>query len=421
MKGFLKDFQNLGKKKNNNTIRGGGQSLGGSKPGTIIPISIPEHGSIGVQLENTREGSAIVAKVMDGSTASKAGLKRGDVICHSQTNGTKEMAYRQFLDMAKSDSRPLIFDVRRVESGVGHGSGSGGMRADSYAKRQAVIAAAMARDKENKQKKKPISKLSKELTPEERDKIERQKLENEKKNTSIWTSSNEPMTHEAREAVRIAKNDEAKHVQELGYNPYEAARSTGKQGANATVAAKHGTMNATQGAPAPSGSGGGGGSGGGQSRATSSGSGSSNNTNLAKQTTSSSTSSLPDLNDLTPIDTEFDEAFTTLITHNVSTPAQKQGLSKSLRIMKKLILNAITEGQTDDKKRMVRISNPNKLIQAAINDLDGAIQLMLSVGFIVGENDDDDSETYLIFPPGDTGPPWLSDALDRMEQYEKGL
>lgn len=406
MKGFLgqlqKDFQGLGKKKQSNN-RGGGQSLGGSKPGVIIPVSIAAPGSIGVQLENTREGSAIIAKVTDGSSAALAGLKRGDVICHSQTDGKNEMLYRQFLDLCRSDQRPLIFDVRRVESSVAVGKGDN-MRADNYARRKAVMAAALARDEQNKLKKKPISK-SKELSMEEKQKIQQQRMENEKKNASVC---HEPKTHEAREAVRIAKKDEAKHVQELGYNPYEAARSTGKQGANATVSVKHGSIEAgslNSGTP----------------NSTSAGNSKSSKTNNPKQsvstTTSSSTTSLPHPNDLTPIDTEFDEAFVTIITHNQSSPPEK--LSKSLRIMNKLILNAITEGQTDDKKRMVRISNPNKLIQAAINDLDGAIQLMLSVGFTIGEYED--SETYLMFPPGDTGPPWLSDALDRMEQYEKGL
>ncbi len=403
MKGFFgkiqKDLENLGGNKKQQ-IRGGGRSLGGSKPGTVIPISIAAPGSIGVQLENTREGAAIIGKVTEGSTAEAAGLRRGDVICHAQTDGKREMVYRQFLDMVRSDQRPLTFDVRRVESATVLNGDK--IRADTYAKRQAVIAAAEARDKTNKQKKKPISKF-KELSMEEKDKIEQQKLENERRNASI---SHEPKTEEARAAVRLAKNDEVKHVEKLGYNPYEAARSTGKQGANATVAVKHGNIQGNEGASG-----------------TLSSDSSGGNTNKPKPsnststTTSKSTSSLPNPNELKPINEEFDEAFLTLILHNESNPSEK--LAKSLRIMKKLILNAITEGQTDDKKRMVRISNPNKLIQAAINDLDGAIQLMLSVGFTIGEQED--SETYLIFPPGNTGPDWLSDALDRMEQYEKGL
>ncbi len=410
MKGLFgkiqKDFEALGGKKKQQN-RGGGQSLGGSKPGTVISISIAAPGSIGVQLENTKEGAAIIGKVMEGSSAESAGLKRGDVVCHSQTDGKREMVYRQFLEMCKSNQRPLTFDVRRVENGTVLNGDN--IRADAYAKRQAVIAAAMARDKQSKQKKKPISKF-KELSMEEKDKIEQQKLENEKKNALI---SHEPRTKEAMEAVRIAKNDEVKHVEQLGYNPYEAARSTGKQGANATVAVKHGNIQANEGTTS---------SGAPNSTTGNSGSGSGSvNKNKPKPSTSTSTStsttSLPNPNELAPINEEFDEAFTTLIIHNESNQSDK--ISKSLRIVKKLILNAITEGQTDDKKRMVRISNPNKLIQAAINDLDGAIQLMLSVGFTIGEQED--SETYLIFPPGNTGPDWLSDALDRMEQYEKGL
>ena len=213
--------------------------------------------------------------------------------------------------------------------------------------------------------------------------------------------SKEPMSNEARKAVEAAKIDEAEHVAKLGYNPYEAARSTGKQGAVATASAKHGSIGAPEvNMPKSKGSG---------TATVVSGSKSSSSAPTKKSTTSEN----PHPNLLTPIDPAFDVAFTTLITGSES-PAE---LSKSLRIMRKLINNAITDGQTDEKKRLVRISNPNKHIQAAINDQDGAIELMLSTGFSIGERDED-NETYLIYPEGDSGPSWLPDALERLEQYE---
>jgi len=401
MKGFLGKIQKdlgIGPKRNNN--RGGGQSLGGKKAGTIISVSISAPGSIGIQLENTSEGHAIIGKVVAGSAAELAGLQRGDIVCFPHTDGAREMEYRRFLDMAKSTVRPMVFDVRRVEINVASNSNQG--RADTYARKQAVIAAAEARDKKNKVQKKPIGK-SRELTAEEREKIQKKRDENEKINAIYMTK--EPMSDEARKAVESAKMDEAKHVAKLGYNPYEAARSTGKQGAVATASAKHGSIDAPE-----------------ANISTSKRSGTVGNTatgvsgskkSSSVPTKKSTTSENPHPNLLTPIDPTFDVAFTTLVTTSES-PAE---LTKSLRIMRKLINNAVTDGQTDEKKRLVRISNPNKHIQAAINEQDGAIELMLSTGFSIGEKDED-GETYLIYPEGDSGPSWLPDALERLEQYE---
>ena len=88
--------------------------------------------------------------------------------------------------------------------------------------------------------------------------------------------------------------------------------------------------------------------------------------------------------------------------------------------MRKLIANATAPNldDVDDNKRKVRISNPNKHIQAAVNDMNGALDVMFSVGFIMSE-DEVDSETYLVYPPGDA-PSWLTAALQRMAQYESG-
>jgi hypothetical protein len=99
---------------------------------------------------------------------------------------------------------------------------------------------------------------------------------------------------------------------------------------------------------------------------------------------------------------------------------QDESLAKSIRIIRKLIVNATTEGGTDEKKRKVRISNANKLIQEAINDMNGALDVMMSVGFVITENEED-SETYLVYPPGNNGPEWLQKALDRLEEYERQL
>ena len=53
------------------------------------------------------EGTAIVARVVEGSQAEAAGLERGDVLCFAGSNGQEEIMYDMFLQLAASDQRPL--------------------------------------------------------------------------------------------------------------------------------------------------------------------------------------------------------------------------------------------------------------------------------------------------------------------------
>jgi len=471
MKGFLDKLQNNKPNKKNhefknpfaskkNQDRGGGKSLGGSKPGKILSFTITDPGPIGVILENTREGSAIIASVAHGSQAQTVGLMRGDVICFQEEqddatgngngNGKNEIPYKIFLEMVKSSTlRPLNFNIRRIESSASaaaaststsghssHGSttsnsnsgfGMNGIRADEQARRQAVIAAAEARDKQNKFKKKPIRKggLASELTTEQKKKIQQQRDQLEIKNATQL--SNAPLTNESKKAVEAAKQNEAMHAQQLGYNPYETMKGTGQQGSAAVTSLHHGSLDA---GPGGSGSGNGSASGSG-SKGGSAASKATNVVNSQKKKPSSSSLQMQS------IDPTFDEAFTTLITTNDN----KETIIKSLRIMRKLIINATTvatgerEGdqqqqqQQSQEKKRVRISNPNKHIEAAIHHTEGALDLMMSVGFIIMEMDhDEDSETYLMYQyqtetefGNEEFPKWLNKALAQMEEYENNL
>ena len=114
----------------------------------------------------------------------------------------------------------------------------------------------------------------------------------------------------------------------------------------------------------------------------------------------------------------FERAYETVVTHNENT-AVVHGFS----IMRKLITNATTKGQqvADDpdkaaKFRRVRLTNAK--IKAAIVDVEGALDLMLAVGFQLTVEDDAPDDSFLVFLPGDPGPDWLATALKRMEAYE---
>lgn len=281
------------------------------------------------------------------------------------------------------------------------------LRADADIRRQAVIAAAEQRDRKNKARKKPIPKKKggkavAELTPEELQKIDLQKEENMKRNAIHM--ANKPLSEEAKKAVEAAKKDEVDHTNQLGYNPYEVRKVTAGQAATASVAMTHGSIKG--------GDGGDGGAGG-------------TSTSRASATTrpAATTSSIPAVRpppdsliaaeDLISksVNQAFDEAF-----HAVVTTNSNEKVPKSLRIMKKLIVNATTSSP-DDPKRKVRISEPNNLIQTCIIDINGAFELMMSVGFVLTEAE---GKTFLVFDEGMNGgaPSWLDDALEKMEKYQ---
>ncbi|KAL3811669.1 hypothetical protein ACHAXA_002763 [Cyclostephanos tholiformis] len=356
--------------------RGGGQSLGGSKPGVVLPMCFDQPGPLGLEVEKSKSfrASAIIAGVVPKSHAERVGLKRGDIVCHPKSNGEREIPYDQFVSMAKSTMRPLRFDVRRIESSILSGGDArpgsgGGVSADAYARKQAVIAAAEARDAKHKATQRPISRTEKRMEPKQE-----QRYVNDQTNDS----------EETRRAVAAAKQSEKEVALKLGYNPYETKAMTSGQARTAVVAATCGDINAGV-------------------------------ANRERETPSPGSVNKPSdpANNTPP---EFEHAFSVLVTSNEDHAAVLQSLS----IMRKLIHNAITKGQQGDEEasskfRRVRLSNPK--IKEAITDVQGALELMLCFGFVLSENDDD-CDTYLIYPPGEKGASWLGDAKAIMQSYE---
>jgi len=115
---------------------------------------------------------------------------------------------------------------------------------------------------------------------------------------------------------------------------------------------------------------------------------------------------------------EFDEAYTTMVTSN-----SNEAVIKAFGIIRTLVKNATTKGQQQEndseesdaaKFRRVRLANAK--IKAAVVDVSGALELLMSFGFQLVE---EDGESYLVFPLGSTGPDFLPAALRQMERYEK--
>ncbi|KAL7486782.1 hypothetical protein ACHAW6_012383 [Cyclotella cf. meneghiniana] len=370
----------------------GGQSLGGTKPGRLLPVSLPHPGPLGLEIEKRRDAaqSAIISSVVPNSQADVAGLLRGDVICRSDD---RDFSYHEFLKLAQSGQRPLRFQVRRVESSsssslLREGNGS----VDALHRKQAVIAAAEAREAKNKALWNKSSSSTKET---DRGKPPPTRTD---ANADVDASSESPPcdnaeTLRAIEAIKAAEKNDA---ETLGYNPYEARAMTSGQARNATVVMTRGEMNADK-APVKL---------------------------RGEGTAAPGAVRAP--RDLTAIvvPVEFENAFSVLVT---SCP-DGGAVRRSLATMRKLIYNAVTKGQRglkDDKEeetaakfRRVRLSNPK--IKEAVTDMHGALEVMMAVGFVLSENEAD-GETYLVFPPGEEVADWIEVALRQMEEYELAL
>jgi hypothetical protein len=308
-----------------------------------------------------------VASVLPNSQADSAGLKRGDILCKPDES---EYSYNEFLKLAKSGVRPLQFKIRRLESSLLTNDRGGS--ADVLHRKQAMIAAAEAREAKNKAYVKPLPKSSTEtnkfLRPVQEVKV------------NEFAESNNAQTKQAVEAIKAVEKSDAEN---FGYNPYESRAMTGGQARVATVAMTAGEINADN---APS---------------------------KLKGDTGASSSAESTIE--VPI--EFDYAFSTMVTSS----SDQTITQKSLSTMRKLIINATTKGQADGEEsakfRRVRLTNPK--IKEVITDVQGALELMMAVGFVLSENEED-GETYLVYPMDVGVPDWLSGGLDRIEKYERG-
>jgi PUB domain len=297
-----------------------------------------------------------------------------------------------------SQPKPLTAGQDASSSSTTSAGPSSGKKQSAEAdhRKLAVIAAAEAREKANKAKLKPMKQVTKTTLAKQ------QQLQQQlQQSNADATISPEPMTEEAKRARDAAKLGEAQLAQQLGYNPYETARASAGQARNATVAVQHGTIQAA-----------------------------------AVVGTDESSTPIPgvvesprnafvaaDDDDLShDAPPEVQEALATLFS---SWSHERTTLASTCTIMKTLIVNATTKGQSsssstrgvgdeDDsasKFRKVRLANPK--IKASLVDVAGAIDVMMAVGFVLQEQE---GESFLIFPKGEPGGPlWLPLVLKQLE------
>jgi hypothetical protein len=253
-----------------------------------------------------------------------------------------------------------------------------------------MIAAADAREKAHKAKTKPVRAITKTTLQRER---QVEELRKQKEQQQLQESTTAESEH-VKAARQAAKRDEATHAAQLGYNPYEQARMTAGQARNATTSTQHGAIQADADAVPPS---------------------SSNPTTAAAASVASSAEDLEDLLEQTSI--EFQEAYTTTVSMTID-PVQ---VKTTFGICRKLVANATspTKGQqphdeeASSKFRRVRLANAK--IKQAIVEVQGAVEILMTFGFELVEQD---GESLLVYPQGYSGPEWLSKALKQMERYE---
>lgn len=400
------------------TFSGAGQSLGGGTSGTVVAVTLSEPGPLGLQVEKSSRGTAIVAAVVDESQARRAGLARGDVLCFAGSGGAEEIGYDMFLELAASAQRPLCFEVRRggvppttkknaaaADNATATKNGnmapasasSSSSSAEAYNRKQAVMAAAEKRERAHQKYHKPIKKKETAQLPTIVSTAERHRLERERlQRIADESASDAASAHGHRAAaVASAKAAEQSTVEQLGYNPYAAQNLTAGQARHAATASTHGALRPPP-ADLPSAA-------------------ESNRPPAAVAPPPLAAAAIgePSL--------EFQHAFETTVTSSVDHAA----VVNSVGILRKLIVNATTKGQqttaggnSDDeaeaaKFRKVRLGNPK--IRAAVTDMAGAVDVLLAVGFQL--HADGDGESVLVFPPADPGPEWLASALQQMERY----
>jgi len=364
-----------------------GRSLGGAKPGKVIRITIPSPNPLGCGIEKSSDGKAyaIIADVMNGSQAESVGLKRGDIICYPDSQGEHEILYEHFIEMAKSSTRPLVFDVRRIDGSkpLNSNHDSSSQSADAYVRRQAMIEAAENRQNANRSKytlKKPSSSTETASSYSKDRKLE----------------INEDISEETRKAIDKAKVLENQRVNVLGFNVYESAKMSGDQGRHVKTSVDTSTSTSTP--------------------------------IIKKSKGNISSTSLENMNHssispnarspLVSIDPSFDSVWAIFLSNSdTSTDEKKQSVS----IIRKVTTNALTKGQnldddmTSSKYRRVRLSNPK--IMQHITTVTGAVDILMSFGFILSEEEGQEG-TSLFLPPGEEGPIWIHDALNVLEHYE---
>eukprot|EP00978_Attheya_sp_CCMP212_P024881 scaffold78981_cov43-Attheya_sp.AAC.2 len=354
-----------------------------------------------VKKDDSSSSAGFSSKPINNPHGSSGPTKKSEGFKNPFAKGKNPLA--QIGDMIQSSQKAHEAKKKRSteDRGGGKSLGGGGEGAagngSADARREAVIAAAEARDKKHRAKTKPTKSSSSSSASQQPPTLlstaERRQVELERQQRAQQLKDQNAMSEEAQKAIQKAKADEAAHAASLGYNPYETNKMNAGQARTATTTMTHGSVGATD------------------KSTTTPSSSSSSQAGTSLPAVAPPTAVVQSEEEMVPVSEAFEEAFATLVTSNTD----PETVASALNILQKLVKNASTK--QDDKFKRIRLANPK--IKAAVSDVHGAMELLLTVGFTLFE-DDATGETILVYSPDQNDvPAWLPTALHQMQQYEQ--
>ena len=372
---------------------GTGQTLGGSSENSsnrelpkncvcvpnvrIVVQAKSSKRTLGLKVEKVGStGGTKVVQVLPNSAAESAGVLRGDLICFSGSGGVAEIVFEHFQLLEQQF-------VQKIEEQENSSSAPAAVLEFDLV-RSAVIAAAAAREKIHKDRSKPIAVTAKNSS----------KLSSSANSTIEYALPPPSSSEESKAAARAAKQREKQTTSSLGYNPYEVVKSGSSLATSTTQ-----NMSAKE--------------------SVTSGNKSNQQASQTKVTEASLANDQDQIQDQEIIDEECKNALSILVQMRLRCTSEDElkQVNQSLSTMQKIITNAITKGQSEgsagEKFRRVRLANGR--IQKDILNIEGALDIMLVAGFHIVE-EEETSESLLVFALGDTGPSWLSVLLKRMKE-----
>lgn len=298
-------------------------------------VTFSDYRALGMKVEKSSHGHAIITDIIPGSRAESSGLQKGDLLCQNDTNFGVILSYMQFLQLLSSSVRSLTLTVRQPT------------------------------DLEKKTFEEEKANMQERLIHEPGVQIR-------------------PLTEQARKVIQSVKKKRQEHPFSLGHYAHEIKNLSADREKNKTISMLQ-----------------------------------SNSINVEVPSMSICTTpagkNMEEFSNFDKLEEDFNSAFSMFVERNI----KNSNMSRSLHIMKELIVNATTKGQElkegSEQFRKVRLSNPK--IEKLLVNVGGALDVMRCLGFKLDKDNGD--ESCLVYPEGKGGYGWLNKGLERMGEYER--
>merc|ERR1712232_5458 len=102
----------MGDRKNKITGKSGSLELPINQQNAFRSLTLNDYRALGIKVEKSSYGYAIIAEIVPGSRAESSGSQKGDLFCQNDKNVGTIMSYTQFLQLLSLSGRPLTLTVR---------------------------------------------------------------------------------------------------------------------------------------------------------------------------------------------------------------------------------------------------------------------------------------------------------------------